>query len=198
MENVDKEEDAGAKKLIRLGKEEDLLSHLEKARKELALLKEKQELVEREEEELDGLRAQNEELARDRREVYDALSSRIAGLEEEELKAKGRHQEISATGRLLKNVLKGLETADKDGKKTSDVRQMISIGREAVDKARETLDRFGPGSEDEAAEYEAVSGRGESPLSLDMREAFRVGIGFFLAGALVTIVLYILKLIFRV
>ncbi len=201
MENVGniKKQETGIKRLTKLGKEEDLVTHLEKARRELAHLKEKQELIEREEEELDRLRSQNEELAKDRKEVYNTLTSRIAEFEEEEDEVKRRHQEVSSTGKLLKTVLKGLEMADKESKKNSDIRRRIPIDREAVNKAREALDRLGikAGSDTFGESYEA-GGRRDSSLFLDMREAFKIGVGFFLAGALVTVILYILSRIFGV
>ncbi len=191
------------KRIIRdspeLDPEQGFEIRLKRAGDQLRILREQEEQLDRERRELEGLKAQTEELEADKREINAKLASAVAILTEEEEETKKRQQEIIDTRKEFETLIKEMRFAEKQGQKAEDILRKIVIEREVVGKAREAfqrarkkLDVFGEreiGEEQEELEY--------TREAFGLVEGFKVGLGFFLAGALLSTIVYILFLIFR-
>ena len=179
--------------------EQDFEIRLKRAKEQLSLLREQEERLDRESKELEGLKTQTEELEADKKEIGAKLASSVAVLVREEEKAKKKQQEIIDTRKEFETLIREMRLVEKKGQKVTDIPKKIVIEREIVEKARESFDtaireldmlaREKTVSEEEELEY----GR----EVFGMFEGFKAGIGFFLAGALVSSIVYVLFLIFR-
>ena len=178
--------------------EHDFALRLKRAKEQLALLREQQEQIEKEQKNLEGLKIETEDLETEKRELTAKLVDGVSLLEETEEDTRQRQQEVMETKREFLTLIKEIRMAEKRGRKTDDVRQQIAIESEVVEKAREAFDRsrrkldaFEEKTEEVAEEPE------EMYPAIGLSEGFKVGIGFFAAGGLVTLILYVLHLLLR-
>jgi cell division protein FtsB len=178
--------------------EHDFAIRLKRANEQLGILREQQEQIEKEQKDLEGLKIETEELEAEKRELTAKLVDGVALLEEAEEDARRKQQEVVETKKEFLTLIREIRMAEKRGRKTDDVRQQMAIESEVVEKAREAFDRsrrkldtFEGETEEAAEEPEEIY------PAIGLSEGFKVGIGFFAAGGLVTLILYILFLIFR-
>ena len=178
--------------------EHDFSIRLKRARDQLVLLREQEEQIEREKRELEGLKTQTEELDGDKREISAKIADAIAMLEREEEETRKKQQEVVGIRKEFETLIREIKVAEKRGQKVEDVRQQMAVEREVVEKARESFDRARKKLEGllEEVEEEIEEEEPVRPV-IDLVEGFKVGIGFFLAGALLTAVLYMVYLMVR-
>ena len=176
---------------------QDFSIRLKRARNQLVLLREQEEQIEREKRELEGLKTQTEELDGDKREISTKLADAITMLEREEEETRRKQQEVVDIRKEFETLIREIKVAEKRGQK-GDVRQQMAVEREVVEKARESFDRARKKLEGllEEVEEEIEEEEPVRPV-IDLVEGFKVGIGFFLAGALLTTVLYVVYLMIR-
>ena len=182
--------------LPELDLEHDFEVRLKRANEQLRILREQEELLDRERKELEGLKMQTDELEADRKEIDGKLTAALAVLAEEEEETRERQQEVISTRKEIETLIKEMHFAERRGQKVEDIPRKIAIEREVVDRAteaferaRKRLDLFSEAKipeEEEELEY-------TRPV-FSLFEGFKVGLGFFLAGALLSSILYILYL----
>ena len=178
--------------------EHDFAIRLKRAKEQLTLLTEQQERIEKEQKDLEGLKIETEELEAEKRELTAKLVDGVALLEETEEGARRRQQEVVETKKEFLTLIKEIRMAEKRGRKTDDVRQQIAIESEVVGKAREAFDRSRRKLDAFEGEVEEIVEEPEEMYpAIGLNEGFRVGIGFFAAGGLVTLVLYVLHILLR-
>lgn len=185
--------------LPELDLEHDFEIRLKRAREQLRILREQEELLDRERKELEGLKMQTDELEADRKEIDGKLTAALAILAEEEDETRERQQEVISTRKEIETLMKEMHFVERRGQKVEDIPRKIAIEREVVDRAteaferaRKRLDLFSEAKipeEEEELEY-------TRPV-FSLFEGFKVGLGFFLAGALLSSILYILYLMLR-
>ena len=185
--------------LPELDLEHDFEIRLQRAREQLRILREQEELLDRERKELEGLKMQTEELEADKREIDGKLTAALAILAEEEEQTKERQQEVIGTRKEIEALIKEMHFVERRGQKVEDIPRKIAIEREVVDRAteafegaRKRLDLFSEAKipeEEEELEY-------TRPV-FSLFEGFKVGLGFFLAGALLSSILFILYVMLR-
>ena len=185
--------------LPELDLEHDFEIRLKRANEQLRILREQEELLDRERKELEGLKMQTDELEADRKEIDGKLTAALAILAEEEEETRERQQEVISTRKEIEALIKEMHFAERRGQKVEDIPRKIAIEREVVDRAteaferaRKRLDLFSEAKipeEEEELEY-------TRPV-FSLFEGFKVGLGFFLAGALLSSILYILYLMLR-
>ncbi len=179
--------------------EQDFESRLKRARDQLSILREQEDLLERERKELEGLQTETAELEADKREINAELSAALAALVEEEEETTRRQEESMSARKEFEALIKEMQFVERRGKKVEDIPRKIVLEREIVDRAREAFDRTrkklnvieegGIAREEEELEY-------THPV-FGLAQGFKIGIGFFLAGALVSSIFYILHFILR-
>lgn len=185
--------------LPELDLEHDFEIRLKRARDQLRILREQEELLDRERKELEELKMQTDELEADRKEIDGKLTAALAVLAEEEQETRERQQEVISTRKEIETLIKEMQFAERRGQKVEDIPRKMAIEREVVDRAteaferaRKRLDLFSEAQipeEEEELEY-------TRPV-FSLFEGFKVGLGFFLAGALLSLILYILYLMLR-
>ena len=185
--------------LPELDLEHDFEIRLKRANEQLRILREQEELLDRERKELEGLKMQTEELEADKKEIDGKLTAALAVLAEEEQETMERQQEVISTRKEIEILIKEMHFAERRGQKVEDIPRKIAIEREVVDRATEAFERarkrlnlFSEAKipeEEEELEY-------TRPV-FSLFEGFKVGLGFFLAGALLSSILYILYLMLR-
>jgi len=185
--------------LPELDLEHDFEIRLKRANEQLRILREQEELLDRERKELEELKMQTDELEADRKEIDGKLTAALAILAEEEEETRERQQEVIGTRKEIEALIKEMHFAERRGQKVEDIPRKIAIEREIVDRAteaferaRKRLDLFSEAQipeEEEELEY-------TRPV-FSLFEGFKVGLGFFLAGALLSLILYILYLMLR-
>ncbi len=185
--------------LPELDLEHDFEIRLKRANEQLRILREQEELLDRERKELEGLKMQTEELEADKKEIDGKLTAALAVLAEEEQETMERQQEVISTRKEIEILIKEMHFAERRGQKVEDIPRKIAIEREVVDRATEVFERarkqLGLFSEAKIPEEEEELEYTRPVFSLF--EGFKVGLGFFLAGALLSSILYILYLMLR-
>ena len=179
--------------------EQDFSLRLKRAREQLSILREQEEQLDRERKELEGLKMQTEELDLDKRKIAAKLDNAVDILLEEEEETKKRQQEIVDIRKEFEGLVKEIEFAEKKGQKTENIPRKIVIEREVVEKAKEVFDKASKRL-DILREGELVKDEDEFEVlspSIGMVDGLKVGVGFFLAGAMVGAVAYVLFLLFR-
>ncbi len=185
--------------LPELDLEHDFEIRLQRAKEQLRILREQEELLDRERKELEGLKMQTDELEADRKEIDGKLTAALAILAEEEEQTRERQQEVIGARKEIEALIKEMHFAERRGQKVEDIPRKIAIEREVVDRATEAFDRarkrLGLFGETQISEEEEELEYARPVFSLF--EGFKVGLGFFLAGALLGSILFILHLMLR-
>jgi chromosome segregation ATPase len=178
--------------------ERDFSVRLKRSKEQLAVLREQQEQIEREKRELEGLKMETEELEAEKRETMENLNGTIALLEDEEQALKKKQQEVTSTKKEFETLIKEIRIAEKRSQKAEDVRQQILIEKAIVAKAKECLERGSKKLEFLEDEIEEVMDDedGTYPI-MGPADGFKVGLGLFAAGGLISIILYILFMIVK-
>ena len=179
--------------------ERDFEVRLKRATERLAALRDQEEQLDRERRELESLKMQTEEVEADRKEMIAKLTSAIVVLSSEEESAKRRQKEFAGTREEFEVLVREMRLVEKRGQKVEDISGKIGIEKEIVEKAREVFER-GRKKIDVLREEKIVDEEEESEYekeSFGMTEGVKIGIGFFLAGAVLSSVLYVLFLLVR-
>ncbi len=177
--------------------EQKVVEQLEEAREQLSSLREQQEEVERAKRDLEDIQIQKEEVEGERQDVAGEVRSAISLLETEEADARKLCEEMGDTRGELVEVLKELEVLERQKTSHGNLRERILIEREHVDRARASLERARQGLDvlqegKRSRRWKPGNIGFEIPGLIGVADGFKIGMGFFSAGCLIAIVLYLL------
>ncbi len=177
--------------------EQKVVEQLEEAREQLSSLREQQEEVERAKRDLEDIQVQKEEVEEERQEVADKLRGAISLLQTQEADTRKLCEEMADTRGELSEVLKELEVLERQKTTHGNLRERILIEREHVDRAKDSMERAGQRLDvlqegKHSRRWKPGNIGLEIPGLISVADGFKIGMGFFSAGCLIAIVLYLL------
>jgi chromosome segregation ATPase len=183
--------------------EPDFSSRLSEAKEQLQILREQQELIEREKSQLEELKGLTESLETEKRFASERLASAISALEKKEQELRINQQETLSIKNELENAADEIQIAEKKAQKIDDVKEKIAFEKQAVETAKAVLNKAAGKldiahekeydfEDDDEGEYE---GERIFPNFSGFMEGFKLGVGFFSAGLAAAVIFYVIFLL---